>query len=78
MLDDNKQIKNKKKKSNKVITTKKKNTDNNINYSQMNDQVDKEVEDFKLLIQTESINANHVRKIRPKISVEWIQCISKI
>lgn len=41
-------------------------------------ELDKEIEDFKNKIKYESIHANDIRKVKPKLSVEWIQYVTKI
>jgi hypothetical protein len=43
-----------------------------------NSEVDKEIEDFKNQIKYESIHANDIRKVKPKLSVEWIQYVTKM
>ena len=52
----------------------------NINLNVNNNLIDmdKEIEEFKTKIKNETIHANDVRKVKPKISKEWIQHIQKL
>jgi hypothetical protein len=62
-------------------TTKKKNANSTQIYNTptlTSNEIDKEIEEFRNKIKNESVHANDIRKVRPKISVEWIQYITKI
>jgi hypothetical protein len=41
-------------------------------------EIDKEIEEFKNKIKYESKHANDIRKVKPKLSVEWIQYVTKM
>lgn len=41
------------------------------------EQIDKEIEEFRAKIKNSSINANSVNKVKPKISIDWLQHITK-
>jgi hypothetical protein len=43
---------------------------------QVQESIDKEVEEFKAVLKNETIYAHQVKKVKPKISDEWIQYIS--
>lgn len=88
--DDKKKNKpNKKTKINNVSNKKKKkenslvngqltsnSTFNNVNVN--HNDMDREIEEFKNKIRYESIHANEIRKVKPKLSVEWIQYVTKM
>ena len=40
-------------------------------------EIDKEIEEFKNKITFDSVHSNNIRKLKPKLSEEWIKSIIK-
>jgi hypothetical protein len=67
MLDDEKEKKKKPVKNKKKVDKAEKN----------NEEIDKEVEEFKKIIKNQTKHARCVRKVKPNITVDWIESIIK-
>ena len=82
-INDNKDIKNKKKKRTKKKKGKKienqiKNYNEENKDKEINDEEDIIVKQFKQDIEQKVINRNDIHKVKPKISDEWIKKFQKI
>jgi hypothetical protein len=42
-----------------------------------NEEMDKEVEEFKQIIKNQTKHANFVKKLKPNITVDWIESLLK-
>lgn len=92
IADDNKNSKKQKTKNGNKNNNNNMNNSNNNNKKQQQsnntkekqpvqtsfEQIDKEIEEFKTKIISCSINANNINKVKPKISGEWLQYLSKV
>lgn len=90
IIADDDKTKNKQNKKTKInnASNKKKKKDNSFNAQIQNtstnslhlsnSEVDKEILEFKNKIKYESVHANDIRKVKPKLSGEWIQYVTKM